>query len=294
MELRQLHYFLEVAKQQGITKAAESLHISQPALSKMIKALEEELGMTLIVRSNKTSELTDAGMVVREYAKKIQGQLDDMTTILNDLTQLERGAIHIGLPPIIGSLFFPNVLSAFHKKYPNIKITITEYGGAKVVKSVEEGELDVAVAVLPVDDEIFNIYPIVEEKMNVVVPQEHRFANRKSIDLMELKDEEFIFYHEDFALHDIIMEKFIQAGYHPDILFKSSQWDLMAEMVAANLGITILPDSICNKVKNSGLHILKVNPTIPWNLAVITKKEKYISYASRTFIEFIQQMHDSI
>ncbi|WP_053220207.1 LysR family transcriptional regulator [Virgibacillus senegalensis] len=293
MELRQLHYFLEVAKLQSITKAAESLHISQPALSKMIKGLEEELGMTLIVRSNKTSELTDAGIVVKEYARKIQGQLDDMTTILNDLTQLKRGSIHIGLPPIIGSLFFPNVLSAFHKKYPNIKISITEYGGAKVVKSVEEGELELAVAVLPVDEELFDVYPIVEEKMNVVVPQEHRFANRRSIDLMELKEEEFIFYHEDFALHDIILEKFLEAGYHPNILFKSSQWDLMSEMVAANLGITILPDSICNKVKSNRLHILSVNPTIPWDLAVITKKDKYLSYAARTFIDFIQHMHES-
>ncbi|WP_138416720.1 LysR family transcriptional regulator [Aquibacillus sediminis] len=292
MELRQLNYFLEIARHQSITKAAEVLHISQPALSKMIKSLEQELQMTLMVRSNKTSEITDAGMVVMQYAKKINEQLADMSTVLNELTELERGEIHIGLPPIIGSLFFPNVLSTFHNYYPNIKITITEYGGAKVVKSVEEGELDVGVAVLPVDRTLFHTYPLVQEAMKVVVHYEHHLASRSTVDLSELEQEEFIFYHEDFALHDIMWEQFIKAGYEPQILFKSSHWDLMTEMVAANLGITILPESICKKANNPNVKIIELTPYIPWDLAVITKKDKYISYASRAFIEFVKQVSD--
>lgn len=288
MELRQLQYFFEVAKQKSISKAAVILHISQPALSKMLKNMEEELGMTLLIRTNKTSELTDAGMVVYAYAKKINNDLKDMTTILNDLTELKQGEIHFGLPPIIGSLFFPDLLAKFHKLYPNIKITITEYGGAKVVKSVQEGELDLAVTVLPVDEDLFDSYPIVKEDMKVIVHRDHRLANREIVDLSELREEEFIFYHEDFALHDLMWEKFLQAGYEPNILFKSSQWDLMSEMVVANLGITILPKSICERVKSDLVHILDLTPTIPWNLAVIQKKDKYLSFAGRTFIQFIK------
>ncbi|WP_112181939.1 MULTISPECIES: LysR family transcriptional regulator [Paraliobacillus] len=288
MELRQLHYFFEVAKQKSISKAALVLHVSQPALSKMLKNMEEELGMTLLIRTNKTSELTDAGMVVYEYAKKINNDLKDMTTVLNDLTELKRGEIHFGLPPIIGSLFFPDLLAKFHKLYPNIKITITEYGGAKVVKSVQEGELDLAVTVLPVDENLFDSYPIVKEDMKVIVHRDHPLANRDIVDLSELGEEEFIFYHEDFALHDLMWEKFLQAGYEPKILFKSSQWDLMSEMVVANLGITILPKSICERVKSDRVHVLDLTPVIPWNLAVIQKKDKYLSFAGRTFIQFIK------
>lgn len=288
MELRQLQYFFEVANQKSISKAALVLHISQPALSKMLKNMEEELGMTLLIRTNKTSEITDAGMVVYEYAKKINNNLKDMTTILYDLTELKRGEIHFGLPPIIGSLFFPDLLAKFHKLYPNIKITITEYGGAKVVKSVQEGELDLAVTVLPIDQNLFDSYPIVKEDMKVIVHRDHKLANRAIVDLSELREEEFIFYHEDFALHDLMWEKFIQAGYEPNILFKSSQWDLMSEMVVANLGITILPKSICDRVKSDLVRVLDLTPTIPWNLAVIQKKDKYLSFAGRTFIEFIK------
>ncbi|GGM35700.1 putative HTH-type transcriptional regulator YwbI [Paraliobacillus quinghaiensis] len=288
MELRQLNYFFEVAKQKSISKAATTLHLSQPALSKMLKNLEQELGMTLLIRTNKTSELTDAGMVVFEYAKKINNELANMSTILNDLTELKRGEIHFGLPPIIGSLFFPNILAAFHKTYPNITIKITEYGGAKIVKSVQEGELDLAVTVLPVNEELFDSYPIVNETMKVIVHHDHALANRDVVDLSELKDEEFIFYHEDFSLHDLIWKKFLQAGYEPNIVFKSSQWDLMSEMVVANLGITILPKSICQRVKSDSIRVLDLTPEIPWNLAVIKKREKYLSFAGRTFIEFIR------
>jgi len=263
------------------------MHISQPALSKSIIALEEELGMTLIIRTNKTSDLTDAGKVVMDYAQKMNVLLDEMKTSLNDMTNLARGQINIGLPPFIGSLFFPKVMAKFHHAYPNIELNITEYGGARVVKSVEEGEFELGVAVLPLDEQQFNVYPIVEEEMKLLVYKDHHLARRKVVDIKELLNEEFIFYHEEFALNQIMRNHFISAGFVPKILFKSSQWDLMTEMVAANLGITILPQSICNRVVNSDIKVIDLKQEILWRLAVLTKKDRYISNAGRTFIDFI-------
>jgi len=287
LEIRQLRLFAEVAKHKNITKAAEQLHISQPALSKAIMGLEQELGMTLIIRSNKTSELTDAGKVVLDYAQKMNVLLDEMKTSLNDLTDLTRGQLNIGLPPFIGSLFFPRVIAKFHHTYPNIELNITEYGGARVVKSVEEGEFELGVAVLPIDEQEFNVYPFVEEEMKLLVYKDHPLANRKAVDVKELRDEEFIFYHEEFALNQIMRNHFISAGFEPKILFKSSQWDLMTEMVAANLGVTILPQSICNRAFNTDIRIIDLKEDILWRLAVLTKKDRYISMAGKTFIDFI-------
>lgn len=82
-------------------------------------------------------------------------------------------------------------------------------------------------------------------------------------------------------------KKFINEGFEPKILFKSSQWDFMSEMVAANLGITILPESICNRIDNENIRIINLIPSTPWHLAVITKKEKYVSFAVQTFIDFV-------
>lgn len=128
MELKQLLYFKEVAKHKSITKAAQQIHISQPALSKSIKALEEELEAILIIRTNKKIDLTDAGNMVLEYTKEITGLVDEMKLTLNDLTNFSVGQLNIGLPPFIGSLFFPKVMKNFHRSYPNIKLDITEYG----------------------------------------------------------------------------------------------------------------------------------------------------------------------
>lgn len=287
MDLRQLKYFLEIAKHKSITKASESLHISQPALSKMIKGLEDELGIQLLIRSNKTGDITDAGLIVMEYAQKMMLLVDELSTTLDDMTNLSRGEIHIGLPPIIGSLFFPKVLAKFHQQFPNVHINITEYGGARVLKSVEEGEFELGVAVFPIEEQQFEVYPIVEEEMKLLVHHNHPLATREIVELHELKDEDFIFYSEEFALHQIMWKEFINQGFEPKILFKSSQWDFMSEMVAANLGVTALPDSICNRVMNPDINIIKLHPVIQWKLAVITKKDRYISFAARTLINFI-------
>lgn len=287
MELRQLYYFLEVAKQKNMTKAAEVLHISQPALSKMVKNLEEELGMTLIIRSNKSSEVTDAGRIVMEYAQKMMALLDEMSTTLSDMTNLQRGSIHIGIPPIAGSLLFPKAIAEFHKAYSNIKIHITEYPAPKLIREVLDGEIELGIAVLPIHENEIVTYPIVDEKMKLLIHVDHPFASKDAVDLKDLKDEEFIFFSENFSLHDILWDQCIQAGFQPKILFKSSQWDFMTEMVAARLGVTILPESLCNRIDNQMIKIVELMPDIIWDLAVITKKDKYISNAAQTFINFM-------
>ncbi|KAB7673069.1 LysR family transcriptional regulator [Bacillus sp. B1-b2] len=287
MEIRQLHYFIEVVKQKNISKASEKLHISQPALSKAIKNLEEELGMPLIIRSNKTHQLTDAGLVVYEYALKIINQVEEMSTTLHDMTNLARGSINIGLPPIIGSLYFPKVIASFHKAYPNIHINIKEYGAAKVVKSVEDGEFEIGVAVLPLLEDTFHTFPLVQEELKLIVHESHPLAQKEKVHMKDLKEEEFIFYSEEFALFEMMRKKFTQVGFEPNIIFKSSQWDFMIEIVAANLGISILPESICNRANNNQVRFIQLEPLTNWELAIITKKDCYLSVAGRRFIDFI-------
>lgn len=287
MEIRQLNYFQEIAKHKSMTKAADSLHISQPALSKMMKSLEDEIGLPLLNRTNKICELTDSGIIVLEYTKKIQSLFHEMSDTLNDMTNLQRGNIHIGLPPFAGSLFFPKVIAKFHEQYSNIQINITENGAARIVKSVEDGELDLGVAVLPIEERNLNVYPIVEDEMKLLVPTSHPYANRNCVSLHDLKDEKFIFYNEDFGLYHLIKKEFLKQGIELKILFKSSQWDFMVEMVAAKLGVAVLPEPFCRLILHKEIRMIDIEPVILRKLAVITKKDRYISYAARKFIDFI-------
>lgn len=123
--------------------------------------------------------------------------------------------------------------------------------------------------------------------MKLIVPVSHRLANKKKVQMKELKEEEFIFYSEEFALYEIMRKKFIQEGFEPNIIFKSSQWDFMVEIVAANLGISILPESICNRANNNQVRFVDLEPITNWELVIITKKDRYLSVASRRFIDFV-------
>lgn len=289
MESRQLGYFLEVAKQLSFSKAAEKLNVTQPTLSKMVKNLEEELDILLFDRTTKHMKLTDAGEIVFEEAQEIMRLMDNLSSKLADSLKIKKGNIKIGLPPVIGSLFFPKLIRDFRQHYPNIHLGFEEEGGKKVEKMVEEGSVDFGFAVLPVNDALFDSYPFVKSELKLIVHSEHPLANVDSMPLNRLINESFLFLREDFALHDRIREHCIQAGFIPSVIYESSQWDFISEMVANGHGVAILPEPLCRKLDPSVIKTISITePRIPWNLAIIWKKNKYLSYATRELLYFIQ------
>ncbi|KGP92142.1 LysR family transcriptional regulator [Pontibacillus chungwhensis BH030062] len=290
MDSRHLRYFVEVARVKSFTKASHSLKLSQPALSKMIRNLEEELDVTLIDRSKKQITLTDSGELVYTQAQRVLGMMDDLTSSLYDMVHLKKGTIELGLPPLIGTLFFPELIAGFRQKFPGISIKITEYGAKKIEKILEEGHVDVAVAVAPIDETVFKAYPFNEETMDVVLPTNHKLAHKDSVDLAELAHEKFILFQEDFAMHDIIQTYCQSVGFTPEIELESSQWDFIVEMVKAHIGIAIMPKSICEKINSTEVkNIPVVNPCVPWTLSIIVKQDRYLPYAAREFIQFIHE-----
>ncbi|MCD5322425.1 MULTISPECIES: LysR family transcriptional regulator [Pontibacillus] len=289
MDSRHLRYFAEVARLKSFTKASHSLKLSQPALSKMIRNLEEELDVTLIDRSKKQITLTDSGELVYQQAQRVLGVMDDLTSSLYDMVHLKKGTVEFGLPPLIGTLFFPELIAQFRNQFPGISIKITEYGAKRIEKSLEEGHVDVAVAVAPIDETIFKAYPFNEETMEVVLPTDHRLASKDTVELSELAEEKFILFQEDFAMHDIIQDYCQSVGFSPQIELESSQWDFIVEMVKAHIGIAIMPKSICEKIIATEVKSIPVvNPSVPWTLALIVKQDRYLPYAAREFIQFVR------
>ncbi|SFB02606.1 MULTISPECIES: LysR family transcriptional regulator [unclassified Bacillus (in: firmicutes)] len=290
MDLRQLTYFIEVAKYKSFTKASQTLHLSQPTISKMVKGLEDELGIELFDRSARQIELTDTGEIVYEKGKVILESLNKLSTDLYDLTNLNKGKIHIGIPPVIGFLFFPRIIKFFNDMYPNINIRMSEFGANRVEEEVKDGLLDLGVVVLPVDQEEFEIVPFVCEDMMLFVHSSHPFSEKKQVEMKDLKKESFILFREDFALHDRIIQECVMAGFQPNIAYESSQWDFISGMIAENLGVSIFPHSISKKIEHIGIKAIPiVNPSVPWRLGIILKKGRYVSHATREFIKNITQ-----
>ena len=290
MDIRQLQYLLEIEKQGSISRAGEQLHLTQPTLSKMIRNLEEELGLMLFDRSTRKLKATDAGRIVLSHAKSIVNALNDLISALEDLKQIRQGQITLGLPPVIGSSFFPAVISRFLQRYPGIAIQIVEEGGREIENMIVEGNVDLGVVVMPVENPSVAHIPLVSRKIHLVLSTAHPLAGRRKIRLEELKDESFLLFRKGFNLYDRVIDACRQAGFEPKKAHESAQWDMLAEMAAAGLGIAFLPETICRKLDRSRIAVIEeTEPVFHWDLALIWRKDAYLSHASNAWIEFVKR-----
>jgi DNA-binding transcriptional LysR family regulator len=294
MDIRQLSYFIEVARQRSFSKASQHLHLSQPTLSKMVKTLEDELGALLFNRSTRRIELTDAGELVLSHAQHIINSLDNLRSAMADLKNIKTGKIKIGLPPLIGASFFPKIIGEFHHLYPNIDIQLIEEGGKMIEKALLEGGIDLGVVVLPVDEEVFEVVPLVERELVLIVNSSHHLAKRSQVSFRDLRDESFILYSKGYSLHDRVRDMCIRNGFEPTVTHESGQWLFISEMVSANLGISLLPETICHKLDPDKITAVQmIEPKVEWNLAIIWRKHHYLSYAAKEWIQFVQDIFKS-
>ena len=141
MELRALRYFVEVVRQQSFTAAAEKLFVTQPTISKMVKALEDEIGSPLLLRDARQMVLTDAGRIVFQRGQDVLAAQAQLQSELNDLGTLGRGELSIGIPPLGGSFFTP-VIAAYKQRYPNIELKLFEQGARMIEAALVSGELE--------------------------------------------------------------------------------------------------------------------------------------------------------
>ncbi|MFC4025307.1 LysR family transcriptional regulator [Oceanobacillus longus] len=286
MDLRQLEYFTEVAKQSNFTKAALTLHISQPSLSKTIKKLETDLGTPLFYRESKQLRLTDAGEAFLVGTKKVLQAFENLTSELNDVVDLKQGEIKIGIPPIIGATFYSKLISNYKEAYPSIDIKLTEVGSNKIKHGVAEGELDIGlICNLPIQQENFEIIKLVKDPLVLIVHKDNPLSEKETIDFSHIEKEPLIMYRQDFSLHDKIIEACGKLDFYPNIVCESSQKDFMVEMVEAKLGVALLPSKICSQINNEKIIAIPFkNPAVNLELGMIWKKDRYLSHAVRKFI----------
>jgi DNA-binding transcriptional LysR family regulator len=286
LEFRDVKAFIEVANHLGFTRASEHSHLSQPSLSKAVKKLEEQLGVELFDRSTRHLLLTDAGKIVYQQGQQALASLQALPALLQELNDGTTGEIRIGIPPLIGTLFFPQIARTFHTHYPNIKLELFEHGALLIEQLVVESQIDVGIIVLPTDKSIFHTYSFINDEFLLYIRNDHPLANRKAVELIELKDEQFILFSKGFALHEHIINACTDAGFIPSVSYESSQWDLILELVASNLGIALLPKSIAEKQNNPLIQTIPLRSTsLLWKLGVITKKNGYHSFALKKFIQ---------
>ena len=287
MDIRQIEYFVEVAKQLSFTKAAATLHVSQPSISKAIQNFEAELGVPLFYRSSKRLELTDAGQAVLINSMQVLESFQNMRSELTDLMQLKKGQIRIGIPPIVGAEFFSKLISVYKEQHPYIEILLTEVGTKRIREEIETGELDIGlVCSVTSTNENLETIRFLKDPLQLIVHESHLLARQKTISMRDLANEAFIIYRKDFILFDRIIEECKNNGFYPTIACETTQKDLFIEMVQAKLGIALLPQKIAEKIPYDSIKRIPFKEeAIHLELGITWKKNKYLPYSVREFIQ---------
>ena len=286
MDVHALRVFAEVVRSQGFTAAGRALHLTQPAISKAVKGLEQELGTPLLRREHRRIRLTDAGQVVLARAQGVLDALRVMEEEVEELSQVRRGRLRIGTPPIVGVAFLPRLLAEYHALHPGVALELREEGSHQIEELVRGHELDVGAVVLPTDEEAFGTLPFVRDQLRVVLHPRHPLAGRRAIALDELAEAPFVLYRPEFALHGHILEACRRRGFEPHVVSQSSHWDFIVAMVAADIGVALLPVTICRLLDRRQVRTVRlVEPTIPWDVALVWRKDDHHSPATRAWLE---------
>lgn len=294
IDIKHLEYFVEVARQKSFSKAAAICHVSQSAISKTVKDLETELGTSLFNRTSKYVQLTDTGVIFLEQAQQVVVMFNNLTTAFNNKIKMEKGKLSIGLLPITSSTIFAELLGEFKKKYPQIEISLAEYGSKKVALAIQDGTLDTGVICIVPDNHYFDSLAFSKDPLCVIVSSQNPISQLPSIALASLANESFVLYSKDFSLHDEIINQCRNVGFSPNVIFETSQLELMTQMVSANLGIAFLPSAVCKELdSNRIVSVTLTQPQIIHNMSIVWKRGRSMSHAARLWIQFAERLFAS-
>ncbi|TKI03623.1 LysR family transcriptional regulator [Martelella alba] len=284
MDIRTLRYFVEVVKRQSFTRAAESLFVTQPTISNCLKQLEDELDRPLLIREGRQLLLTDSGQAVYHHGLAILDAFHQLEAELEDIGSLKKGRLRLGIPPMVGTQV-ADLISEFRRHYPGIELQIAEFGGLTVQQAVLTGELDVALTALTNEtDTSLNIQPLFSHPLYAVTPREDPWLRRAAVSLAEIAEWPVLIYNEGFALHRHLLKAFQAEGLSPQIAVRSGQWDFLASMVQAGIGIAILPEPICQRLDKDRLMWLPVAPRMMWQLGLLWRQGVYLPHSAQAWI----------
>jgi len=296
VELRQLQYFVKVAKIEHVTRAAEELHVAQSAVSRQIRQLEEELGVTLFVQKGRNLQLTSVGKL---FLNRMEGILLDLERAVSEVQEFlnpEAGEIRIGFPHSLGIYLLPTVVAGFRKSHPNVKFRLRQGTYNNLIRDVMKGEIDLAfISPFPDKHEHVSGSLLLREELYAIVPQGHPLADQDSIRLEQLKEDSFVMFSEEYSLRGIVLDACSKAGFVPQIGFEGEETDTIRGLVAAGMGVSLLPEMALTET--SQLQPAKVrvtSPKVTRSIGLIQRTGDKLPQVAEGFQTFLLQFFDEM
>lgn len=285
MDIRQLRYFVEIARSGNFTRTAERLRIAQPAVSVAIKKLEDELELTLFNRQDKRVTLTAEGEIFLNHARRILAGVTAAKLEMADLSGLNKGEVRIGIPPMLSAYFFPAILCDFKARYPNLALSVYGEGAWRIQQMISQGELDMGVIAGRSVPDSLEARHFLREEVVVCVPAGHPFAHKPSVTFGEFVREPLVFYKEGYYLRELLFEVFRGSGMEPRIVFETNLFSLVKSLVRGGLGISTFLRMVVTG--DEDLAAVPFDPPLYLDLMIAWKRGAYLSRANRAFVEFL-------
>ncbi|OOR99762.1 DNA-binding transcriptional regulator OxyR [Haemophilus paracuniculus] len=242
MNIRNLEYLIALAEHRHYHKAAEACNVSQPTLSGQIKKLEDELGVILCERTSRRVLFTQAGLMLVEQAKAILREVNVFKEMVSNQGKEMAGPIHIGIIPTLSPYLLPIILPTLKSQYPELELFLYEQQTAQLMNQLEAGQLDCAILALGKETEPFIEVPMFKERMLLAVSARHEWASRDKVDLKELNNCEMLLLDDGHCLRSQTLDYCMNVGAKENQHFKATSLETLRNMVAADTGITLIPE----------------------------------------------------
>jgi LysR family transcriptional activator of glutamate synthase operon len=289
MELRQLHYFVSVAKKQHVTHAAEELHVAQSAVSRQIHLLEEELNLQLFVQKGRNLQLTPVGKL---FLGKIEGILSDLERVIQESHEFldpNKGEIRIGFPHSLGVNLLPTVVACYRKINPEVKFRLKQGTFNSLIRDLTKGEIDLSfISPFPENHALVSGQILLTEELYAILPAQHELAGEASLHLSQLKEEPFVMFSEDYSLRAIVLDACKRVGFVPKFGFEGDETDTIRGLVAAGLGVSLLPEmAITERGPLQPAKVRLQEPRVTRTIGLIRRKGEKIPPVAERFQSFL-------
>lgn len=297
MEIRQIQYFMEVAKREHVTEAAEALHVAQSSVSRQIFNLEDELGVDLFIREGRSVRLTPIGRIFLERMKQATNLMEDAKREVNEYLNPEKGTVRIAFPISMAAHTLPSIIYSFRVRYPEAKFEMSNAYYYDLIDGVVNGEYNLAmIAPMPnKKDNKINGTTLFTEKIVALVPIHHPLATKSSIMLQELKDDHFVVLPDGFVFRDQIVQACNRAGFSPEIAFEGKDIDALKGLVSAGLGVALMPEmTLVDNTPKSTVVVPLTNENVTRTVGVIYPTQRKLLPTESMFYDFLVETFERL
>lgn len=284
MEIQQLYYYMELCKQKNFTEAGYACNMTQGALSKQIRKLENELGITLIRRNTRKFELSKEGEIFLSYAKKMTGTYEEM---LKNVQKNQE--IKIGCMPVLAPYHFARLAADFRKEYPDIKLVIDERIASEIQENSDRYDFLILRENMMEDQKKFRFSPLYDDKLCAVLYEKHPLYGRDRLQLKELKDDVFIFPERGSGSYEVFYKSCEKAGFEPKIAFEFPQANTIMSFVSEGVGVTITFSTVYREAKCAGVKMIPLEDELHSVISLFYRKNKPLDYAKKQFLNYVRE-----